>query len=217
MLLSLSQPKPENPQPQQQATEACKAMALDSLAIFREIGDQAQLTEALNTLGVIYLLLGQVQQAQSALAECLAIHHSLGAVNSSFINAIGYLCIAQEYLGSYAQMYTQAQQALALAQAVNAVNRMRWAYALLSSAALAQQRYDEVQRCFQEEARLIQAHQCKTGPFVQLLVNWGLTNFRLGDLREAQQQLVEALPRWAGHPFYSWHRAWPAARGIAVG
>lgn len=186
-------PELANPHQHRQATERSKALVLESLAIFRQSDDQANLSMALERLAAVFLTRGQAQEAREALTECLAIHRRLNMMNGAFIDALINLGIAHEYLGLYEQMHNQAQQALALAQAVGDVKGTHRACFLLSSAVLVQQRFDEVEHCFQAVTHLVRKEQAKSGLTILQLINCGLVSYRLGDLHRAQGQLDEAL------------------------
>lgn len=197
-----------NPLQHQRAAEVAKTMVLDSASIFRTIGDQAYLTEALEALGTALLYLGQANEAQTALTECLAIHQSLGTMNRSYFTTLIGLATSYEFFGLYEQASLQSQAAIRLAQAVGDLYCIRHADCVLSSVALVQQRYADVQRYCQEELRLIELGQFKSSGTIMHLVNCGLANYRLGDFTQAAQQLVTALCE--GQPIY-------ATRGILHG
>ncbi|MFN8444019.1 MAG: hypothetical protein U0175_24775 [Caldilineaceae bacterium] len=166
------------------------------------------LATALDELGTAMLYLGQAQAAQAALIECRTIHQALGTMNSSFISTLIALATSYEFVGLYEQARLQAQEALRLAQAVGDIYCMRRARCVLSSVALVQHRYADVQHYFQEELRLLAVGQFKRSGTILQLVNCGLANYRAGDFTQAEQQLVEALKE--GQTLH-------AMRGIAHG
>jgi predicted ATPase/transcriptional regulator with XRE-family HTH domain len=182
-----------NPLQHQRSAEAAITMVLESVGIFRTLGDQAHLATALDALGTVLLYLGQAKEAQAALTECLAIHQALGTMNRSFISTLIALAVSNEFLGLYEQASLQAQEARRVAQRVGDLYCMRRASCVLSSVALAQQRYVDVQRYVQDELHLLTVGQFKRPGTILQLVNCGLANYRLGNFPQAAQQLVAAL------------------------
>lgn len=182
-----------NPRQYQRSIEAAMSMVLESVSIFRTLGDQPYLATALDALGTALLYQGQAQAAQAALTECRAILQALGTMNSSFISTLIVLATSYEFVGLYEQASLQAQEALRLAQAVGDTYCMRRAHCVLSSVALAQHRYADVQHYFQEELRLLVVGQFKRPGTILQLVNCGLANYRASDFTQAAQQLTEAL------------------------
>lgn len=183
-----------SPHQYQRSIEAAMTMVLECATIFRTLDDQAYLATALDALGTALLYLGQAEAAQAALTECRAILQALGTMNSSFISTLIVLATSYEFVGLYEQARLCAQEARHLAQAVGDTYCMRRACCILSSVALAQHRYVDVQHYFQEELRLIhELGQFRRPGTILQLVNCGLANYRAGDFTQAAQQLTEAL------------------------
>jgi len=182
-----------NPLQHQHAAETAMTRVLESVNIFRALGDHAHLATALDALGTVLLYLGQAQAAQAALTECLALHQALGTMNSSYISTLIAMATSYEFVGLYEQASLRAQEALRLAQAVGDAYCMRRACCVLSSVALAQQRYADVQSSFQEEWQLLTLGQFWNSSTIVQLVNCGLANYRCGDFTQAAKQLGEAL------------------------
>jgi predicted ATPase/transcriptional regulator with XRE-family HTH domain len=178
------------PHQHQQQSEVSKQMVLQSLAIFRTIGDQVHIAFALERLGVVYLTLGQAEAAQTAFEECLDVCQTLPVLSRHAIEATAYLGVVKEYLGLYTQMYTQGQTVLTLAQDIGDVAIMHLGYCLSGGAALVQQQYIEALAWMRQDVAL---NRKRGYGLVFSLANLGLTNYALGNIEQAQQQLIEAL------------------------
>jgi tetratricopeptide (TPR) repeat protein len=169
------------------------SMVLESLATFRELGDQASAAAGLVALGVTFLALGQPKEAQPVLEECTVLCQELGLYSDTFIDAIGYLGVAYEFLGLYTQMRVQGQSILALAQETGYWLGLEQAYYLVGAAALAEQAYQEAEQWLQKSVALTRGKQDVVGLPAFGLTSWALSTYWLGDATKASQQLAEAL------------------------
>jgi tetratricopeptide (TPR) repeat protein len=176
----------------QQQTKEAQSMVLESLATFRELGDQASVAAGLLALGITFLTLGQPKEAQPALEECIVLCQELGSHSDTFIEAIGYLGVVHEFLGLYDQMWTQGQSLLVLAQETVYWRGLRLAYYLTGAAALAEQAYQEAELWLQKNVALNRVKQA-AAQLAFGLTGWALSTYWLGDTMKASQQLVEAL------------------------
>ena len=78
------------PQQHWQQTVAAKQMTLASVAIYRAMGDRANLARGLWILGSTCLVLGEADEAQRALEECLAICQALGTISTALYPGHGF-------------------------------------------------------------------------------------------------------------------------------
>jgi predicted ATPase/DNA-binding SARP family transcriptional activator len=176
----------------QQQAEAAKGLVLESLAIFRDLGDQANIASGLFALGVTLLTLGRPSEAQLALEEAVALCQALGSRSNTFAEAIGYLGVAEEFLGLYGQMHAHGQFSLVFAQETGSWQGLRLGYYLIGGAALAQQEYQDAEMWLAKNVALSRT-KGRGGTVAFGLTGWALATYWLGDKNAAQQQLVEAL------------------------
>ena len=180
------------PQQHWQQTVAAKQMALASVAIYRVAGDRAHLARGLWILGSTCLVLGEADEAQIALEECLAICQALGTISTSLILAMVFLAGVKQNLGLYGQMRSHGETALDLAQAVGDTIGIVLSYAVIGRAALAENKYVEARDRLQQSIDMAN-RKGRTVGLNLTLVNLGLASYRLGDTVGAARHLCAAL------------------------
>jgi predicted ATPase/tRNA A-37 threonylcarbamoyl transferase component Bud32 len=175
--------------PQGQVEEG-ERLARESLAVLQEIGDRTSLAYGLMHSGRALIWAGQYAEGHSLLEESLPIYNDLGA-RSEVALSQAWLGYAQCHLGEYDQARRQIQKGLTL---YREIGRKEEPIALwfLGQALLALEAYAEVQRLLQESVTRFResGSQAEVGLVLGTL---GHTQYRLGNISQAQQHLSEAL------------------------
>lgn len=178
-----------NPNKHIQQTEASRKLVLESLAIFRDLDDMANIARSSLVLGMVFFSLGQAAEALSALKECIAICKRLGRLNNNvLILALGNLGLVKGwFFGLYDQMRSEGQKILALAQDLNYSEGKRFGLGIISLAALPQGKYKETYQIYQESLQLKESGN-SVGSHLA-----GYATHQLGRKNQARQYLYESL------------------------
>jgi predicted ATPase len=178
----------------QQQAEASKQLVLESLVIFRSLGDQANVARGNLVLGFVFMTLGQGIEAQLALEECITICKDLGRSNNiNLIWATGTLGLIKGwYFGLYEQMRAEAQVMRDLAQELGFSEGTMLGLGYTGLAALAQGAYQETQQIFQEFVVLGQPKGDRNNLASNLAI-LGFATRKLGDKIQAHHYLAKSL------------------------
>ncbi len=167
------------------------ALAEESLAEVRGVGDLMAHTQALNTLGMAHLITGQYAQAEQALAEALALPHPRPYNWDTILasSGMGLVALAQ---GRAEDAYRLTGQAVAFYREVG--NPRMGAFALMyqGEVTLLLGRVDEAEAALQEGLAL--ARQIGDRFLIgNIGRNLGLVMLARGQLAEAERHLGQAL------------------------
>ncbi len=143
-------------------------------------------------MGSTCLVLGEADEAQRALEECLVICQALGTISTGFILALVFLGGVKQQLGLYGQMRSHGESALGLAQEVGDTIGLVMSYALIGRVVLAEKRYAEARNWLQQSIDMAN-RKGRTVGLNLTLVNLGLASYGLGDTVGAGRQLCAAL------------------------
>ncbi len=174
---------------------ASKELVLQSLAIFRSFEDHANIARGLLGLGNVHLMLGQANEAQLALEECIRLCKALGHRNNTTLNlAIGALGLVKGmHFGLYEQMEKEGQILIDLAQELGFSEGRMLGSSLVGNVALVQGAYEETEQIFQEILSSLNQQKGDRNYMASTLALLGHATHKLGRNVQMQQYLTQSL------------------------
>jgi tetratricopeptide (TPR) repeat protein len=168
-----------------------KALAEQSLAICRELGDRVGIAASLHSMGVALLYQGQFAEAYASVKEAVTLYTGLG-VRRGLVRSKTHLSLILGCLGQFEQAYAEADSALHLAQEVGYRRRVSDVYVAKVLISLRKELYDEVLGLYLEFAAICR----ETGEQFGLAIALGYlgcANVGIGQFAQARLALVEAF------------------------
>jgi predicted ATPase/DNA-binding SARP family transcriptional activator len=165
--------------------QKARQLLRESLALFRELDDQQELTFCLNYLGDLARLMGDYQEAKRLLQESRAICERLGGSKRSLRAQIN-LGIVEAALGDFEQARRLFRESLTISNQIENVWGMLKALSNLGIVACLMHDYVEAQQLLEESLAIYEELEDPYGIAISLN-NLGIAAYDLGQYAEAQR------------------------------
>lgn len=171
--------------------DTAETLFRESLDLYRQVGDQRGIAEALMGLGDVTRRRGAFEEARTYFQETLALSREAGD-QIGMGQAMGRLGVIARNLGDYAEAEAQYQSALAIFEQAQELSRVAGIRSGLGLIAIDQGRYAEARAHYMASLELSRKVGNRTGTAL-ILTGLGWATYMEGNYEDAREHTEESL------------------------